>query len=158
MAYICPRYVRVPMTSGSIWWTDLKCLICWNSSYLHRYLHCGRGLFCPRYVRVPMTSGSIWWTDLKFSITPDRCQSVVGEFEMLTFLPFESYYSFFLKYFKSVLCTLNLLNLSSVIGRRPFPKRHIRWIMVLWQSFFILIVTPDFHRGDESYYITKPAS
>ena len=24
VAYICPRYVRVPMTSGSIWWTDLK--------------------------------------------------------------------------------------------------------------------------------------
>ena len=54
---------------------------------------------------------------------------------MLTFLPFEGYYSFFLKDFKSVLCTLILLKLSSVIGRRPFPKRHIRWIMVLWQSF-----------------------
>ena len=30
--------------------------------------------------------------------------------------------------------------------------------MVVWRRFFILIVTPDFHRGDESYYITKPAS
>ena len=43
---------------------------------------------------------------------------------MLTFLPFEGYYSFFLKDFKSVLCTLNLLKLSSVIGRRQFPKGH----------------------------------
>ena len=81
---------------------------------------------CPRYVRVPMTSGSIWWTDLKFSITPDRCHVSLGVFEMLTFLTFEGYYSFFLKYFKSVLFALNLLKVSSVFGRRPFPKRHIR--------------------------------
>ena len=37
----------------------------------------------------------------------------VGEFEMLTFLPFEGYYSFFLKDFKSVLFALNLLKVSS---------------------------------------------
>ena len=71
----------------------------------------GVAYICQRYVRVPMTSGSIWWTDLKFSITPDRCHVIRGVFEMLTFLPFEGYYSFFLKDFKSaktVICHLSL--------------------------------------------------
>ena len=42
VAYICPRYVRVPMTSGSIWWTDLKFSITPDRCHVSR----GGGLRC----------------------------------------------------------------------------------------------------------------
>ena len=35
--------------------------------------------------------------------------------------------------FRFVLCALNPLKLSSVTGRKPFPKRHSGWIRVLWR-------------------------
>ena len=77
---------------------------------------------------------------------------------MLTFLPFEGYYSFFLKRFKirslqfksakTVIC-----HWEKTISKKTYPLNNGSMA-----KFFILIVTPDFHRGDESYYITKPAS
>ena len=100
---------------------------------------------CPRYVRVPMTSGSIWWTDLKFSITPDRCHVSRGVFEMLTFLPFEGYYSFFLNdwnrsfRFKSAKSVIRIW--EKTISKKTYPLNNCSMA-----TFFILIVTPDFHR------------
>ena len=35
--------------------------------------------------------------------------------------------------FRFVLFALNPLNLTSVTGRKPFPKRHSGWIRVLWR-------------------------
>ena len=49
------------------------------------------------------------------------------------FMGFEGFYGFVFECFPIRSFCFKSLNLSSVTGRKPFPKRHSGWIRVLWR-------------------------